>query len=198
VSGAYDRLVAENGKRGATYKIDRVAARIAAAVSVGRDGGTFNTNAGECTLSEGYFFGGVVPSLRILPENSAKAATYAEVFYPLRDWLSANVDIFTTQHAVNGGSFVVDSYRIGFWVNDSEGAIYFDFVQWTLDLTTALDRAKVRGELAIYDIRAQADIDVADPRNPATGLHYYGSSQWDAEDEYGIMDDEERMYHYGT
>jgi hypothetical protein len=32
--------------------------------------------------------------------------------------------------------------------------------------------------------------------NPATGLHYYGSPQWDAYDEYQIMDEEERAYYY--
>jgi hypothetical protein len=194
VAGSYDRFVKEFGKAGVAYAMDRLAARIAAAASAGYDGGTFSTSAHEAKHSHGYYVGGVVASLGILPENSAKAVQYAEVFYPLRDWLAANVDVFTT--TTSAGGFAISAYFVGFWYSESEGAWYFDFTQWVLDYSRAMERAERRGEQAIFDCATQADIYVGHI-NSLTGLHVYGSPAWDAEDEYQLMDEEERAHYFG-
>ena len=51
-----------------------------------------------------------------------------------------------------------DTPFVGFWLDTETGKIYFDLVDWYRSVRDALHLAKVRGELAVWDVACEAEI----------------------------------------
>lgn len=89
-----------------------------------QDGGITLKNAEEFTPKTGFIVGGLTPTKIVNPVQD-------EVIFALCELILAGNDI------------------VGTWLND--GKIHVDAVEWIEDRGKALEVAKKRGEIAIWD-----------------------------------------------
>ena len=103
------------------------------AALLGEDGGT--VSVGGLSLPEtGYYVGGVVPTLGF---GSRGEVRFPEVLSFLE---------------TSGTSYV------GFWVDQEDGRVHFDAVDWYEWGTLAETVGASRGEIAIWDIRNNCEV----------------------------------------
>jgi len=100
----------------------RIADDMWAKIAEGETGGTYSVD-GHALPEHGFYVGGVVPSL--INPTKAQLTEFIEL---------AGADY------------------VGFWVDDNDGEVYVDAVDWTPSKAAADRLADVRGEIAYWDI----------------------------------------------
>jgi hypothetical protein len=107
--------------------------------AVKHGGCTLNTLAYQANApKDGFVVGGVKQFEKNIDVHQARKQ--------VRDWLEANLD---------GDNYPV-AHFVGSWVDS--GNIWFDFCNITADVEDALNLARVRKELAIYDLAANESV----------------------------------------
>jgi hypothetical protein len=104
--------------------------KIMTGLANGETGGTFNVN-GRALPTDGYFVGGVVPSL----------------INPTRDKIAEFVEFAPADY-------------VGYWEDSTDYALYVDAVTWVRTEREAERLATLRGEIAYWDIRAEDEVRV--------------------------------------
>lgn len=100
--------------------------------------GTVNVADSGVLPTEGYYVGGKAPSLVFKGVDEIDRGELAW-------WVGSNPS---------------DYY--GVWVDTEDGKIYFDAVTHMLYQGTALDLARIRNEIAVWDIANGAEVRLAD------------------------------------
>lgn len=104
--------------------------KIFAQLAEGETGGTFNVN-GQAVPTDGYFVGGVVPSL----------------INPTREQVFDLVEAAPSDY-------------VGYWEDSQDLALYVDAVDWTPSRAYAERLADLRGEIAFWDVKAGQEVRV--------------------------------------
>lgn len=88
----------------------------------------------------GYYVGGLVPSVTI--HRNSNAAGYSLTAYGMRNTAPLNI----------GRAY------LGTWIDTDTDTVYFDLSEHFTDRTEAMRVARIRGEIAIWDIANGAEI----------------------------------------
>lgn len=106
-------------------------------------GGTFTMVGVPVKHETGYYVGGLVPTSIVgVPEGEHG-----------RTWLADSLKRFVLQHYRAIGH--ANAY-VGTWVH--EGNVHIDGSQWVGDREQALELARARGELAVWDCKAGQEV----------------------------------------
>lgn len=117
---------------------------IAREVENGSVGGTLNVESGgEVKIHSGYVVGGCCDSF-ITDRDGIQ-----------RSEVRANINRWVWE---NRGS----ANNVGFWMDSETGYLYIDFVDVIADFRTAIETARDRGEIAIWDGLQGVEVRTAD------------------------------------
>lgn len=105
----------------------------------GVEGGTVS-RSGAPLPEGGFFVGGVVQSLIF---ESVDHANHPDALTAIAGFLT-----------------IADTPHVGFWVDTETGLVYVDLVDWFKSERDALHLARVRGEIAVWDIANAQEVRV--------------------------------------